>query len=94
MDIWDAMEQYNGKEFTGTVRWFDGMSGEGMVRLDNGQSLYCHFTAIDGIDKHNYQWPTDTDQERLEDIAGKRVTVTPYITPGYVGCEKVVLIHE
>lgn len=57
------------------VRWFDYTSGEGMVRLNDGRSVFMHFTAIQGIDKNNHQWPTNDDQLKLRLIAGKRCLV-------------------
>lgn len=56
----------------GVIRWFDGMSGEGMVRGENLQSYYIHFTAIDGISRHNHHWPTELDQSRLKTIDGAK----------------------
>ena len=60
---------------TAEIRWFDAMSGEGMVRLTDGRLVFVHFTAIQGIDKNNQQWPTSEDQMRLKDIGGKRCLV-------------------
>lgn len=63
---------------TGTVCWFDATSGEGMVRDDVGARYYLHFSSIAGIDKHNYQYPTERDQERLRDIGGRGCTFERY----------------
>lgn len=57
------------------IRWFDALSGEGMVRLNNGRSVYIHFTAIESINKHNHQWPTDADKTRLSKIQGQQCLV-------------------
>jgi hypothetical protein len=51
----------------GKLRWFDAMRGEGMVEVNN-ESFYLHFTAIVGIDKNNYHYPTKTDQILLENL--------------------------
>ena len=29
-----------------TVRWFDNFSGEGVVRLENGENIFIHHTAL------------------------------------------------
>jgi cold shock CspA family protein len=55
---------------TGKIRWFDSKSGEGMVRGDNGLLYYVHFTAIKGMDKNNYHWPTQSDQVKFSCISG------------------------
>ena len=34
------------KTHTGKVRWFDNLSGEGMIREANGNSIYIHWSAI------------------------------------------------
>jgi hypothetical protein len=78
---------------SGKIRWFDGMTGEGMVRLDDGTNLYLHFSAIYGIDKNNYQWPKVSEQAFLDKLAGQPVMVQPYVTSGYVGCMRVVLMN-
>lgn len=57
------------------IRWFDSLKGEGMVRLNDGRSVFVHFTAIQGINKHNSQWPTSEDQMKLQDISGMRCLV-------------------
>lgn len=64
------MEKRNGK-----VRWFDALSGNGVIRDSiSKESFSFHFTAIDGISKNNYQWPSDEDKRKLSDIEGKNVT--------------------
>lgn len=88
-------DKYNGKEFTGHVRWFDGASGKGAVRLDDGTDLYCHYSAIVGIDKNNYTWPIDEDQDTLEryGLEQVRVRVVPYVSFGCGAmCERVEVI--
>ena len=96
LTAYEAMhDKYNGIEFAGKIRWFDGMSGKGMIRLDDGTSMYCHFTAIEGIDKNNYQWPTEDDQERLESLGSAQaaIMVTPVVwAGGGIQASKVVLI--
>jgi hypothetical protein len=54
----------------GTIRWFDGYTGEGMVRTEDGRSYYLHFTSINGISKNNYQWPSESDKRFLNKIQG------------------------
>lgn len=31
----------------GTVRWFDDLKGEGLIRDENGNSFYVHYSAIE-----------------------------------------------
>ena len=31
----------------GTVRWFDELKGEGVIRNENGESFYVHYSAIE-----------------------------------------------
>jgi cold shock CspA family protein len=35
----------------GTVRWFDDLKGEGVIRDSNGQSFYVHYSAIETENK-------------------------------------------
>jgi len=76
----------------GKIRWFNASSGEGIVQLSDGQMLYCHFTAIHGIDKNGYAYATEADRALLDTIDGMECMVLPYISPGYVGCERVVIM--
>ena len=36
----------------GTVRWFDDVKGEGLIRDENGKSIYVHYSAIESVNKH------------------------------------------
>lgn len=59
------------KRQLGTVRWFDALSGEGMIRRDSdGKCFYVHFTAIQQVSKHNQQWPREEDRDFLRSIEG------------------------
>lgn len=40
------------KWMMGKVRWFDEVKGEGLVRGEDGQSFYVHYSAIDSEKKH------------------------------------------
>jgi cold shock CspA family protein len=31
---------------TAKVRWYDNLSGEGFVRLENGESVFFHFSSL------------------------------------------------
>ena len=31
----------------GTVRWFDDLKGEGVIRDENGNSFFVHYSAIE-----------------------------------------------
>lgn len=77
-------EKYAGKDFSATIRWFDALSGEGMVRLEDGSSWYLNFSAIQGIDKNNWHWPAEKDRPRLELIGGMPCTVRLYVSGGMV----------
>jgi len=61
-----------------TILWFDSLSGEGLVRLENGAKAYLYFTAIEGVNKHNYHWPLDADRPFLDTIGGLECEVTLY----------------
>jgi hypothetical protein len=67
----DLCDKYHGKTFDAQVRWFDALSGEGIVRLPDDRSVYLNYTAIKGIDKHNWACPNEADRERLSDIQGR-----------------------
>jgi cold shock CspA family protein len=45
----------------GTVRWFDDLKGEGLIRDENGNSFYVHYSAI------------ETDKKRKSLKKGKEV---------------------
>ena len=36
----------------GTVRWFDDVKGEGLIRDEKGKSFYVHYSAIQSEKKH------------------------------------------
>ena len=77
------MENYQSfKDFKGvpaTVRWFDNLSGEGMVRLADGSCVYVHYSAFEG--SHGKVWITLPDNghnipcevEVLDDVTFKQV---------------------
>ena len=74
MQLLKGIEKYgsvsNGK-MSGSIRYFDALSGKGVVRGDDGKSYNLHFASIKGVDKNNYQWPSDKDKVRLKKIDGK-----------------------
>jgi len=94
LDAFDAYRARNhGIEQDAVLRWIDATSGEGMIRLADGTSLSAHFTAIEGVDKNNYHWPTDADQGRLGKLGyNVPIRVVPYITYGMCTAEKIVII--
>ena len=64
-----------------TIRWFDGQRGEGMVRLENGESVYVHFTAFYTPSDRNFHYPTsEAAQDRLNEIFHKDAPVEVEIT--------------
>lgn len=64
---------------TATVIWFDASSGEGQVQCDqSGELMHLHFTAIAGIDRNNFAYPSKDDQARLKGIAGRSGPMTVY----------------
>jgi hypothetical protein len=75
---------YHGKEFDAIVRWFDALSGEGMVSLRDGSNWYLNFSVIEGIDKNNWQCPTESDRLTLERIQGRPCKVRLYVSAGMV----------
>ncbi len=36
----------------GTVHWFDEKSGEGMIKSENGENFYVHYSAIESEKKY------------------------------------------
>ena len=46
----------------GTVHWFDEKSGEGMIKAENGQSYYVHYSAIDSQKK----WKSLREKRKVE----------------------------
>jgi hypothetical protein len=94
LDAFDAFRaKHHGVEQDAVLAWIDALSGEGMVSLSDGTQLMAHFSAIDGIDKNNYTWPTDADRERLAALGyNTPIRVVPYISYGGCMCEKITLI--
>lgn len=84
------------KQYKAKIRWFDGMSGEGMVRVEGiDKSIYLHFTAIEGINKNNHQWPTEEDQIKLgTKLNGKSCLVELVDDTTFVGISKCILVEE
>ena len=37
--------------YSGTVRWFDDLKGEGVVRDEDGNSYFVHYSAIESDKK-------------------------------------------
>lgn len=75
----------------GTIRWFDGMSGEGMVCGEDGKSYYLHFTSIEGVSKNNHHWPNDKDQVFLKTIKGRFCTFDLFVDPTFTQVNKLIL---
>lgn len=64
-----------GKRVVGTVRWFDGSKGFGVIECDESAQVFVHYTAIRGNGvknllsgeqveftlEHNYRGPQATD---------------------------------
>lgn len=48
----------------GFIRWYDSMSGSGVVRDMDGNVYSLNFTSINGFDKNNFQYPSESDQNK------------------------------
>lgn len=73
----------------GTIRWFDALSGKGVVREDSTDQCYTlHFSAIEGIDKNNYAWPADADRMFLGTLQGMRCEFEILDDPDYLMVSK------
>ena len=46
----------------GTVHWFDEKSGEGMIKSDDGQAYYVHYSAIESDRK----WKSLKDKKKVK----------------------------
>jgi CspA family cold shock protein len=46
----------------GTVHWFDEKSGEGMIKSNDGQSYYVHYSAIESDKK----WKSLKDKKKVK----------------------------
>lgn len=67
------------KYTTGTVRWFDGSRGFGIIECDESEEVFVHYTAIRSTRtknllqgeqvkftlEHNYRGPIATDVTKL-----------------------------
>lgn len=74
----------------GKILWFDTLTGEGMIKAENGDNLYLHFTEIKGIDSNNLDWPADKDRDYLERIRGKNCTFI--VDNDFNAAEKVIVL--
>ena len=46
----------------GIVHWFDEQSGEGMIKAENGDCYYVHYSAIDSKKK----WKSLKEKKRVQ----------------------------
>ena len=46
----------------GQVQWFDDKAGEGMIRSENGEQYYVHYSAIDNKAK----WKTLKQNKKVK----------------------------
>jgi CspA family cold shock protein len=52
----------------GTVRWFDELKGEGVIRDENGNSFFVHYSAIETEKKRkNLKQGKEVKFQLLED---------------------------
>lgn len=77
-----------------TIRWFDSMTGEGFVRLDDGSCVFVHFTAIDSINKNNYHYPAECDKIKLTEMMrnGRACLVDVFEDFNYRQVSRLVLL--
>jgi len=61
----------------GTVRWFDDLKGEGVIRDEKGNSFYVHYSAI------------KTDKKRKTLIANKKVKFQLFEDSHFTQVDKV-----
>ena len=61
----------------GTVRWFDDLKGEGIIRDENGTSFYVHYSAI------------VTDKKRKSLTKGKKVKFQLFEDSHFTQVDKV-----
>jgi len=45
----------------GVVHWFDEMTGEGLIKDQNGKSYYVHYSAIESSNK----WRNLQDEQKI-----------------------------
>lgn len=80
------------KRLTGKIRWFDALSGEGMVRCSKtNQNYFLHFTSIQGISKNNYAFPDDKDREVLSSLKGRTCTFEVFTDPTFSQADNLIL---
>lgn len=90
---WDDLKtKYHGKTFTATVRWFDNMSGQGMVEIDEDLSLPIYACNIRG--KKTWFPETACVYYKAKQIVEIEIDVHAYsavfakgITPGHFDSE-------
>lgn len=46
-----------------TIRWFDNLSGEGMVRMPDGKCYYLHYSAVEGSGRD--VWVSFPDEDNI-----------------------------
>lgn len=79
----ERFDKYHGKTFDAHVRWFDALTGSGMVRLEDGSSWYLSFRAIEGVDKNNL-YPHKKDLLTLQALTGKKCKVRLWVSGSMV----------
>ena len=50
------------------IRWFDKMTGRGLVRLPSGESIQIDWTAIVSTKRYGWDLGSDEIQELLSDV--------------------------
>ena len=83
----NSKKQWNLKA---TLKWFAETRGVGLITV--GEDSYTlHFSSIVGIDKNNYAWPTEEDQERLSKLGYNNACV---VTISQYGVERCRIIKD
>lgn len=60
------------KKLIGTVDWFNEKMGYGFIKMDAGQDIFVHYSAVQTMDSEFYKAVNKGDRVRFELVEGKR----------------------